>query len=108
MAPCSPSHALRLTVVAAALLALAAASVGAERVSATGWLHMVVNGELRVFLVDDHGRAVPLVIDEALGRTYGGIRALRGKRVTVSGISEVPEAIRVETIQILETGVVRP
>ena len=99
----------RVRLVAPLLLAaVAAAPVVAERVSATGWLHMVANGEMRVFLVDDQGKAVRLVIDEALGRAYGGIRTLRGRRVTVSGISEAPETIRVQAIEILESGSRRP
>ena len=107
MTHCAPALPLVPTVVGAALL-LAATSVAAEQVSATGWLHLIANGELRIVLVDDHGKAVRLVIDEALGRAYGGIRTLRGRRVTVSGISEGPEAIRVQTIQILETGKTQP
>lgn len=75
-----------------------------QRVSLSGWLHVIWNGEPRFMLIDDQGVAIRLVIDEALTGAFGGARALNGKRVTITGdrLGGLPEALRVVSIE-LET-----
>ena len=78
-------------------------SASAEhRVSLSGWLHIIWNGEPRFILVDDQGLATRVVIDEALTRTFGGPRGLNQKRVTITGerVSEPLEAVRVLSIDV--------
>jgi len=75
-----------------------------HRVSLSGWLHIIWNGEPRFILIDDQGVATRLVIDEALTRAFGGPRRLNQKRVTIKGerVGEPTEAVRVLSIE-LET-----
>ena len=72
-----------------------------DPVSLSGWLHIVWNGEPRVMLIDDRGAATRLLVDEAVLRTYGGMRGLNRRRVTITGerVNSMPEAVRVLSIQ---------
>ena len=80
-------------------------TVSAEpRVSLSGRLHVIRNGELQFILIDDHGVAFRLLIDETLTRAFGGPRGLNQKRLTITGerTGQLPEAVRVLSIE-LET-----
>ena len=73
-----------------------------HRVSLSGWLHIIWNGEPRFILIDDQGVATRVVIDEALTRAFGGPRGLNQKRVTITGerVGDPPEAVRVLSIEL--------
>jgi hypothetical protein len=73
-----------------------------QRVSRSGVLNAVWNGEPRFILLDDEGHAVRLMIDDALLKSLGGVQALVQKRVTVAGrrVSQTPEVIEVLSIEI--------
>lgn len=73
-----------------------------DRVRLSGWLNVIWNGEPRFILVDDQGVATRLVIDEALTKPFGGIRALNRRRVVVTGerASGQPDAVRVLSIDL--------
>ena len=73
-----------------------------HRVSLSGWLHIIWNGEPRFMLIDDRGVAIHLVIDEALIRAFGGAHGLNQRRVTIAGerVGEKPEVVRVLSIEL--------
>jgi len=72
-------------------------------VSLSGRLHIIWNGEPRFMLIDDHGSAIRLVIDEAVVRSFGGPQGLNQKRVTITGerVSDTPEVVQVSSIKIV-------
>ena len=79
-------------------------TVAAEhRVSLSGWLHIIWNGEPRFMLIDDRAVAIRLVIDESLINALGGPQRLNQKRVTIAGerVGQVPEVIRVLSIELV-------
>jgi hypothetical protein len=77
------------------------ASAG-QPVTLTGRLHVIRNGELLVFLIDDRGVATRVLIDEPVMRAFGGTRGLDRKRVIIEGqrLDGAPEAVRVLSIQL--------
>ena len=85
-------------------------SAAEHRVSLSGWLHVIWNGEPRFMLIDDRGVATRLLIDEALIRAFGGLtsgpQGLNRKRVTIAGerVSEMPEVVRVLSIELDRQG----
>ena len=71
-------------------------------VSVSGRLHVIWNGEPRFMLIDNDGVAIRLVIDEALTKPLGGIRALDGRRVRITGerlAGAPPETVLVVSIE---------
>src|SRR5262249_30648265 len=46
----------------------------AQRVTLTGRVHIIYNGEPRFFLVDDRGVSTRLVVDDSVMRAFGGVR----------------------------------
>jgi hypothetical protein len=72
-------------------------------VSLSGRLHIILNGESRFMLIDDHGSAIRLVIDEAVVRSFGGPQGLNQKRVTITGerVSDTPEVVQVSSMKIV-------
>src|SRR5438876_531510 len=81
-------------------------TVAGQRVSRSGRLHIIWNGEPHFMLVDDHGGAIRLLIDEALTRPFGGPRALNQKRITITGqhVGESPDTVRVLSIDLATEG----
>ena len=73
-----------------------------QRVSRSGVLNAVWNGEPRFILLDDEGHAIRLMINDALLKSLGGVQALVQKRITVAGkrVSQTPEVIEVLSIEI--------
>ena len=59
--------------------------VAGPQLSLSGWFHVVWNGEPRYVLVDDQGRWIELLLDEALVRPFGGPLAFNRKRVRIEG-----------------------
>jgi len=78
------------------------AAAANNRVSLSGWLHVIWNGEPRFMLVDDQGMATRLVLDGDLMRAFGGARGLNQKRVTLEGerVDDVAETVRVLSIKL--------
>ena len=73
-----------------------------DRVSLSGWLHIIWNGEPRFMFIDDRGTAIRLAIDETLLRAFGGPQGLNQKRITITGerVDEMPEVVRVLLIEL--------
>lgn len=73
------------------------------RVSLSGLLNVIWNGEPHFMLLDDRGHAVRLMIDDALLKPFGGVQALVQKHITVAGkrVSQTPEVIEVLSIEIV-------
>lgn len=69
--------------------------------SLTGWLHVIWNGEPRFVLIDDRGVATRILIDPALARSFGGMRALDQKRVTITGepAADQPGTVRALSVE---------
>ena len=79
-----------------------ATAAAEHRVSLSGWLHIIWNGEPRFMFIDDRGAAIRLIIDETLIRAFGGPQGLNQKRVTIAGerVDETPEVVRVLSIEL--------
>ena len=77
-------------------------AAASERVSFSGWLHVIWNGQPRFILVNDQGVAIRLLVDEAVMKASGGMRGINQRRVTITGerAAEMPEAVRVLSIKL--------
>ena len=73
-----------------------------QRVTLSGRVHIIYNGEPRFFLVDDRGVSTRLVIDDSVMRAFGGARGIDQKRVTIEGQREddVSKPVRVLSIEL--------
>lgn len=80
-------------------------SVAAQRLSLTGWFHVIWNHQTRYVLIDDRGRSTDLVLDEELLRPFGGPLAFNRRRVRIVGeeVSKAAGRVRVLSIE-LERG----
>ena len=58
-----------------------------DRISLTGWLTIIWNGEPQYLLTDDEGRTTELLINDILIKKLGGPLSLDRTRVTVVGTS---------------------
>jgi len=91
-----------MSAASTACTAVSGPIASSQRISLSGWLNVIWNGEPHFMLIDDRGTAIRLMIDDALIQSLGGVQKVNRKRVTITGErpAETPDAVRVLSLEL--------